>query len=279
MSSQFEETINSHNDFYRNAQEYWAEIPATVDGMLGGFSSISQKDINASKLLLKQLFRSNNPPGNDYALDCGAGIGRVTKHLLIDSFNKVDLVEQNGNFLNKAKAYIGSQADEKIGNLYSTGLQSFEPDERKYDVIWMQWVLGHLTDPDLMICLSKCKKALRPNGVIVVKENITSSGSEEWDKNDSSFTRPMHLLKQIFKFSGLHCCKQLKQQDFPKSLYPVYMFVLKPEINEHYKLFGINCSTSSVISSEDQKKTDEEITSSSAEDKSPGNSVTNCDRS
>lgn len=150
-------TDRSNNDFYKKAQNYWAEIPPTIDGMLGGFSSISQKDIRGSKLFLKQIFRSENPPGNKYALDCGAGIGRVTKYLLIDSFDKVDLVEQNDDFIRKAKGYIGAAATEKVGNLYSTGLQSFKPDIGKYDVIWMQWVLGHLTDSDLVECFKNCR--------------------------------------------------------------------------------------------------------------------------
>ncbi|XP_044752166.1 N-terminal Xaa-Pro-Lys N-methyltransferase 1 [Coccinella septempunctata] len=229
MSSEIEHMDCSQDDFYKNAQEYWAEIPPTVDGMLGGFSSISEKDIKGSKLLLRQLFRLNKPPGNKYALDCGAGIGRVTKHLLIDLFENVDLVEQNSNFIAKAKAYIGTEGTGRLCNLYSTGLQSFKPDPGKYDVIWMQWVLGHLTDSDLVECFNNCKAALKPDGVIIVKENITSSGTIEMDKNDSSFTRPISLLKKLFDEAGLNCFKQHKQHDFPKCLYPVYMFVLRPK--------------------------------------------------
>jgi len=36
-------------------------------------------------------------------VDCGAGIGRITQDLLIKLFQRVDLVEPNGDFLNKAK--------------------------------------------------------------------------------------------------------------------------------------------------------------------------------
>ena len=41
-------------------------------------------------------------------LDCGAGIGRVTKNLLLPLFDTVDMVEQNPEFLEKAKDYLVS---------------------------------------------------------------------------------------------------------------------------------------------------------------------------
>lgn len=38
--------------------------------------------------------------------DCGAGIGRVSKRLLIPLFSEVDLVEQNATFLEQGKVYL-----------------------------------------------------------------------------------------------------------------------------------------------------------------------------
>lgn len=40
------------------------------------------------------------------ALDCGAGIGRVSKRLLLPIFSEVDLVELNSDFLDQAKTYL-----------------------------------------------------------------------------------------------------------------------------------------------------------------------------
>lgn len=45
------------NDFYNHAAVYWSNVPATVDGMLGGYGHISTVDINGSSQFLKQLFR------------------------------------------------------------------------------------------------------------------------------------------------------------------------------------------------------------------------------
>ncbi|XP_044268523.1 N-terminal Xaa-Pro-Lys N-methyltransferase 1 isoform X1 [Tribolium madens] len=215
--------------FYSNAVQYWSEIPPTIDGMLGGFGHISQTDIRDSKLLLKQLFNSKEPPGREYALDCGAGIGRITKHLLCDFFDNVDLVEQNPKFLSQAEQYLGVKLQEKIRNYYSVGLQSFKPETGKYDVIWCQWVLGHLTDLDLVTFLESCQSGLKLNGVIIIKENISSSDEIDKDERDSSVTRPLSLYREIFTKAGLDCYRQVKQRNFPKGLYTVYMFILRPQ--------------------------------------------------
>lgn len=147
----------NENIFYTKARDYWSEVPPTLDGMLGGFGFISQTDIQGSHQLLKELFRSKNPPGRSYALDCGAGIGRISKFLLTELFDQVDLVEQNADFLERAKNYLGPKSLLKIGKLYSVGLQDYVPEKEKYDVIWIQWVLGHLTDEDLIRFFNSCR--------------------------------------------------------------------------------------------------------------------------
>ncbi|CAG9771760.1 unnamed protein product [Ceutorhynchus assimilis] len=216
--------------FYQDAAKYWSDIPATVNGMLGGFGSISSTDIQGSKQLLKQLFKSKFPPGREYALDCGAGIGRVTKFLLTDLFDKVDMVEQNPIFLEKARNYLGTNLlDKKIGKMFPIGLQDFIPEPCQYDVIWAQWVLGHLTDDDFVKFFINCQTGLKPNGVIIAKENVTFTEEIVVDEKDSSVTRPMGLLKELFSKAGLHIYRLSKQTNFPKGLFTVYMFVLKPE--------------------------------------------------
>lgn len=118
--------------------------------------------------------------GKHYALDCGAGIGRVTGNLLTHFFEKVDLVEQNPKFLEQAKFYLKNSLS-KVGQFYSIGdesnffklirlvtlndipfltfegLQDFCPEAQKYDVIWCQWVLGHLNHEDLIKFFKNCK--------------------------------------------------------------------------------------------------------------------------
>lgn len=90
-----------------------------------------------------------------YALDCGAGIGRITKNLLSRFFDKVDLVDQDPNFVEEAKKLLVSNP--KVGDFYCCGLQDFVPENKKYDLIWMQWVLSHVTDADLIKLLKICR--------------------------------------------------------------------------------------------------------------------------
>ncbi|XP_043275524.1 N-terminal Xaa-Pro-Lys N-methyltransferase 1 [Venturia canescens] len=213
-------------EFYTDAAKYWDKVPPTVDGMLGGFGFISNTDIEGSQGFLKIIFKMKNAPEKNYALDCGSGIGRITKNLLTKHFKKVDLVEQSSKFLEAAKVSLAS-CSSRIGEFYPQGLQDFSPAPEKYDVIWCQWVLGHLKDADLIQFFKKCIPALRNKGVLVVKENVTSSDKLEIDTQDSSVTRPLTELKKCFEKAGLICLSEQVQHRLPKGLFPVYMFALR----------------------------------------------------
>ncbi|XP_053609303.1 N-terminal Xaa-Pro-Lys N-methyltransferase 1-like [Plodia interpunctella] len=216
----------SESSFYKRAASYWANVPATIDGVLGGFGHISDIDIEGSKAFLQNIFTSKNPPGRQHALDCGAGIGRISKNLLIPIFDKVDLVEQDEKFIDTAKMLIGEN-NSHLGTMYKIGLQDFKP-QKLYDVIWCQWVLGHLNDFDLINFFERCSDALTRDGVIIVKENITTTDEVDYDENDSSITRPYELIKQIIEEASLKILKTDIQLGFPDDIYPVHMFALAP---------------------------------------------------
>jgi hypothetical protein len=56
-----ETEINEHEPsdekYYNHGASYWAQVPATVDGMLGGFGHISHTDIQGSEAFLKSIFK------------------------------------------------------------------------------------------------------------------------------------------------------------------------------------------------------------------------------
>lgn len=89
-------------------------------------------------LLLKETEGKLSP---GCALDCGAGIGRISKRLLLPLFKTVDLVDVTQEFLDKAKTYLGEEG-KRVGNYFCRGLQDFVPETGRYDVIWIQWVIG-----------------------------------------------------------------------------------------------------------------------------------------
>ncbi|KAM9642539.1 N-terminal Xaa-Pro-Lys N-methyltransferase 1 isoform 2-T2 [Trichechus inunguis] len=136
------EVIEDEKQFYSKAKTYWKEVPPTVDGMLGGYGHISSIDINSSWKFLQRFLREGpNKTGTSYALDCGAGIGRITKRLLLPLFKVVDMVDLTEDFLVKAKTYLGEEG-KRVRNYFCCGLQDFSPEPSSYDVIWIQWVIG-----------------------------------------------------------------------------------------------------------------------------------------
>ena len=50
------------------------------------------------------------------------------------------------------------------------------------------------------------------------------------DHDDSSVTRPDSLFHQIFDMSNLEVVRELEQKKFPRELYQVKMYALKPKI-------------------------------------------------
>ena len=157
---------------------------------------------------------------------------------------------------------------ENKSNFFCCGLQNFTPQPETYDIIWCQWVLGQLTDTHLIEFFKRCRSVkswnqmilqgwilspphlnnnllklsyilifyvfslgLRNNGIIVVKENITSSGEVEMDDIDSSVTRPDGRFHYIFKTANLEVIREIPQRKFPQELYNVKMYALKPKLD------------------------------------------------
>ena len=123
------------------------------------------------------------------ALDCGAGIGRITKNVLLKFFEKVDLLDNCEHFLKEARNYIGpDEYDQRISTICSP-LQKFQPtDGVQYDLIWIQWVIGHLfPDQQFIDFLNKCKSILRPHGLLMIKDNHTSTDDNDLDTQDGRY--------------------------------------------------------------------------------------------
>ncbi|XP_060107218.1 N-terminal Xaa-Pro-Lys N-methyltransferase 1 [Heteronotia binoei] len=218
--------VEDELEFYSKAEKYWKDIPATVDGMLGGYGHISSIDINSSrKFLLRFIRDSPTKTGTARALDCGAGIGRITKRLLLPLFKTVDMVDVTEDFLNKAKTYLGEEG-RRVRNYFCCGLQDFSPEPGAYDVIWIQWVIGHLTDNDLSNFLKRCRLGLQPNGLIVIKDNMAQEGVI-MDDVDSSVCRDLDVVCKIIRRAGLSLLAQEKQDNFPDEIYHVYTLAMR----------------------------------------------------
>jgi protein N-terminal methyltransferase len=77
-----------------------------------------------------------------------------------------------------------------VRNIFNVGLEDWHPEEGiEYDLIWTQWCLCYLTEQQIVDYLQVCKGALSATGVIVVKENLSTTGKDHFDDTDSSTTR------------------------------------------------------------------------------------------
>jgi protein N-terminal methyltransferase len=189
---------------------YWTALPPTLETMLGGFQDtrLPRVDILGSRTFLAHTAIKKRLQAGGYsrAVDCGAGIGRVTKELLSTIFSVTDVVEPVEAFSAQVREgeYLRAEREAgKVGDVYTMGLQEFQPEKERYSVIWNQWCLGHIRDDDLVGYFKRCKQALVPRGgVIIVKEN-TCVGEDIWDAVDSSCTRTDKSWRRIFATAGL----------------------------------------------------------------------------
>merc|ERR1719341_713560 len=210
--------------WYGKACKYWEDQEVSVNGVLGGFGDTSSADIRESKRLLEMFAKTPAGKLNQFeaALDTGAGIGRVSLGVLQPLFKHVDLMEPNTKMLEEARRSC------RLRDTFSTPLQHFSP-TGPYDLIWNQWCLLYLTDEHLMEYLKRCKKALRQNGVIIVKENVVIGDSGfVIDNEDNSITRNDTHYREIFDRVGLNITMAMRQTIWPSQLYPVMMYLLHP---------------------------------------------------
>ncbi|PYI02773.1 hypothetical protein BO78DRAFT_376364 [Aspergillus sclerotiicarbonarius CBS 121057] len=227
---------DSHID-HAASLRYWNSVAAnskTMLGMLGSYPWYTRIDLRGSKTFLGKVRRMipNCPTEGKLRLgaDCGAGVGRVTEGLLSQVCDTVDAVEPVEKFLEVIR-----QSELKrtgvVGDIYPVGLENWFP-EKKYDLIWTQFCVGHLTDVQLKEYFVRCREALTDAGVLVVKENQSTDpfGLDMYDEEDSSVTRTDEKLRLLFQEAGLGVVASELQLGFPKNfkLLPVRFYALRP---------------------------------------------------
>ncbi|KAF2741974.1 hypothetical protein M011DRAFT_413478 [Sporormia fimetaria CBS 119925] len=242
LDSNADAAIN-HDD----ALSYWNSVSSDVNGMLGGFPQTSRIDLLGSRNFLTKLRRKYSPgkqalPPLRRVADCGAGIGRITKGLLMQVADQVDVVEPVKKFTDELIASVQEAGAEeqkaKLGHIFNAGLQDWVPEPGAYDLIWNQWCLGHLTDAQLVAYLVRCRDGLRrgdvgepnKNAYIVVKENLSTDiwQKDIFDAEDSSVTRSDEKFRKLFKEADLTLVDTELQKGFPKELFPVRVYALRP---------------------------------------------------
>ncbi|KAJ5741932.1 Alpha N-terminal protein methyltransferase 1 [Penicillium manginii] len=218
--------------------KYWSSLASTNSnmlGMLGTYPWYTRIELQGSKNFLTKVRRllPGLPASGKFALgaDCGAGVGRVTEGFLSHVCDVVDAVEPVRKFTD-VLANSQLKTDGVVGDIYTVGLENWYP-EKKYDLIWTQWCVGHLTDAQLIDYIVRCRGSLAENGLVVLKENLSTDrlGLDMFDEEDSSVTRTDEKFRQIFEAAGMVVIKSEIQTGFPKQfkLLPVKSYALRPK--------------------------------------------------
>lgn len=224
--------VTGRSSWYnRTAAFYEDNCESDVDGVLGGFASLSSLDLRGSLSFLSALEHLQSTSFSwslGSACECGAGIGRVTKGLLLSlGFQRWDLVESSSRLISAAPEYIGD-ADSGRCRFFCAGLQDWDPPVGAYSLVWIQWVLLYLTDDDAVAFLRRCGCSLVPGGYIVVKENSCLDEGFVLDSQDASVTRSVPYWRQLIDRAGLKVVYQQWETNFPDDIFPVPMFALQP---------------------------------------------------
>ncbi|KAL3467796.1 DUF858 domain protein [Aspergillus heterothallicus] len=217
---------------------YWNGVPATSNAMLamlGNYPWYTRIDLRGSKTFLNKVRRMIHGATTEgklqTAVDCGAGVGRVTEGFLSHVCEVVDAVEPVEKFTAVLRA-SSLKASGVVGEIYVMGIEHWVP-EKKYDLIWTQFCVGHVTDAQLAEYLVRCRDALKETGVLVFKENMSTdfNGKDMYDEEDSSVTRTDEKFRALFKDAGLNIIASELQLGFPKNfkLLPVRFYALRPK--------------------------------------------------
>lgn len=235
------------------AISFWSSRTADIHGVLGGLPQLSRPDLRDSLDFLNSLRRESKefPLSKDArlprAVDCGAGIGRITLGLLSKVAEVVDIVEPIEKFtrvVSEGAEFEKIRARGGIGEIFNCGLEDWHPDTIStdhvtnddtrsnaiYALIWNQWCLSQLSDTDLTSYLHRSKFLLLPGGWIIVKENLCLDphNRDYFDPEDSSIRRTDENYRKIFAHAGLKVVKSRLQRGFPKEVFPVRMYALQP---------------------------------------------------
>ena len=196
--------------FYRVNENWWVEGyegRTTLEGAMIGDDG-SEEDLTHSCTLLARAIETM-PQKPHSALDIGAGVGRVTKGVLLPVVTgPVTLVDQSAKWLRAAKTYLAQDASRCF--FVQSKLEDYQPPSDRFDLIWIQWTLQYLIDQDVVELLKRLSACLSSHGVLVLKENRPVYSQRDCFQMDTpgkegrfDITRPEKHLAVLVELSGL----------------------------------------------------------------------------
>ena len=99
--------------FYASTLAHWTSSGIAADdneGVLGGWGQVDIEDAKGSLAFIQLCLRGgaaiDSPIAGFRALDCGAGVGRVTGNVLLHVAEQVHLVEVSERLLGQAQKQV-----------------------------------------------------------------------------------------------------------------------------------------------------------------------------
>jgi SAM-dependent methyltransferase len=142
-------------------------------------------------LLQKRREGNNNNNNNNnkkhyyysahHAIDAGAGVGRITKHILLKRYDSVQLIEADPGWSMHSRHYLGRKRSNKC-TFTCARLEeldcTLEASSRAADLVWLQWTLQYMTDRDAVrILQTLAARLVNGTGFLIVKENRPYGGT------------------------------------------------------------------------------------------------------
>jgi len=214
--------------WYVESRFYWSIQDSTVESMVNGPENISNSDLKFSFLVLS-LLKSEGKINGGRIADCGGGIGRVSFQVLTHFFERIDIIDPIPHFLFKAREIIEKEA---IIETEQFGIEEWNP-SNVYDAFWVQWVLCHLTDGDIVSFLKRCKDSSTQNCLMFLKENVSGFTIDdditnyEYYQEKKSICRTFSHFHSLILQSGWILEEYRFQPDLPDNSIPVILFILK----------------------------------------------------
>mmetsp|Transcript_3782 Transcript_3782/g.6457 ORF Transcript_3782/g.6457 Transcript_3782/m.6457 type:complete len:140 (+) Transcript_3782:13-432(+) len=85
------ERIGNKENWYKKQVEYWDAQPATIDGVLGGYGKYHCMEAEYSAKVLSDYI--THIPSRKRAFEVGGGIGRISKSILKEIFEEIDILD------------------------------------------------------------------------------------------------------------------------------------------------------------------------------------------
>lgn len=217
-------------DWYSSCHDWYDNgCSPTIDGMLGGLTYVHGQETAWTQRYLRQLASRGviRVGAGSEALDCGAGIGRVAHYALKQVVEFVDTIEGTAAYV---KASESNFARDSIRNRFCQRLEKFDPallGSVRYDFVWIQWLIGHLTDDDVVSLFQKLCLLLKPGGKVIMKENCVDSGFF-FDRKDVNLLRNYSHIALLVERAGMRIVESEPPEGWPAHLYPIRAFVLEP---------------------------------------------------